>query len=213
VIIFEPVIETVDARDFTAWPTVTRPGLGWLALSGELEPADVGTVMAVIAVYNHVSRTPSGEEDDRPSPAALVEGIIRADALIAQGGLRVRDTNTGLTVTPGCCCGLESWHEWDQVVAGQSPWLGHDPEPWVEHLGPVVRVWPDGGDTAVPPAGTHPIEIPAGDLPRLIADAHQQFQEFLDLVEPWAVSITGVAPGGLAPALATHFRVTWPAAG
>ncbi len=50
-IIFEPVIETVDAREFTVWPTVTRPGLGWLALSGELGPADVGTVMAVIAVY------------------------------------------------------------------------------------------------------------------------------------------------------------------
>ncbi len=65
-IIFEPVIETVDAREFTVWPTAS-PGLGWLALSGELGPADVGTVMAVIAVYNHVSSTPSGEEDDRPA--------------------------------------------------------------------------------------------------------------------------------------------------
>jgi len=210
VIIFEPVIETLDAREFTAWPTGTRPGLGWLALSGEFAPVDVGTVMAVIAVYNHDHITPPGEEDDYPGPAVLIERVAQADSLIAPGGLMVRDTDAGLAVTPGCCCGLEDWQEWNQVAAGQSPWLGHSPEPWVEYLGPIVRVWPDGGGAEVPPTGARPIEIPVGDLPRLIASAHRQFQDFLDLLGPWALPLAGTSADSLGPALATHFCVAWP---
>jgi len=214
VIIIEPVIETSDARGFTAWPVSARPGPRDLALSGELTPADIGTAIAVIAVYNHDHITPPGEEDDHPAPARLIQRITQAESLIAPGGLRVRDTATGLTVNPGCCCGLEDWQEWNQAAAGQSPWLGHSPAPWTEYLGHAIRVWPDGGDEpagAAPPAGVLPIEIPASDLPRLIASAHQQLQRFLDLLEPWALPLAGSAAGSLAPALATHFHVTWPA--
>ncbi len=49
VIIIEPIIETWDARGFTAWPVSARPGAENLVLSGELTPADIGTVIAVIA--------------------------------------------------------------------------------------------------------------------------------------------------------------------
>jgi hypothetical protein len=211
VIIIEPVIETSDATDFTAWPVSARPGPEDLVLSGELAPTDIGTVIAVIAVYNHDHITPPGEEDDHPAPARLIQRITQADSLIAPGGLRIRDTSTGLTVSPGCCCGLEHWQEWNQAAVGQSPWLGHSPAPWVEHLGPTIRVWPDGGDEAVPPAGALPIEIPASDVSRLIASAHQQLQGFLDLLEPWALPLAGSNAGSLGSALATHFCVNWPA--
>lgn len=213
-IIFEPVIETADAREFTAWPTATRDGLGWLALSGDLAPFDIGTVMAVIAVYNHDRITPPGKEDDRrPGPAELIERIVQADSLIAPGGIRVRDIDSNLAVAPGCCCGLEDWPEWDQVTQGQSPWLGHDPAPWAEHQGAIVRVWPDGGDAAVPPAGALPIEIPVDDLPRLIADAHKQFRDFLDLLGPWALPRAAASATLLGPILASHFHVSWPTPG
>jgi hypothetical protein len=105
VITVEPVIETSDATGFTAWPVSTHLAPQFLVLSGELTSADVGTVMAVIAVYNRIAS--SGEEDGRPSPAGLIQRIIQADSLIAPGGLRARDTAAGLTVNPGCCCGLE----------------------------------------------------------------------------------------------------------
>jgi hypothetical protein len=215
VIILEPVIETYDAKRFGVWPVGTRLDFEGLVLSGELASADVGTVMAVIAVCNGIA--PYGEEDEHLSPAELIQRIIQteedADSLWAPGGLRVRDTATGLTVSPGCCCGLEGWQEWNQVAAGQSPWdiwLGHDPTPWVEHLGHKIRVWPDGGPggyEAGPPAGTSPIEIPVSDLPGLIAGAHKQLQDFLDLLEPWARPLAGATAASLGHALAAHFHV------
>jgi hypothetical protein len=208
VITVEPVIETFDAKGFTAWPVSTHLGPQFLVLSGELTSADVGTVMAVIAVYNRNRIASSGQEDEDPSPAGLIQRIIQADSLIAPGGLRARDTAAGLTVNPSCCCGLEGWQEWNQIAPSQSPWLGHTPTPWTEHLGDKIRVWPDGGDEAVPPAGTTPIEIPASDLPRLIAGAHKQLQEFLDLLEPWALPLAGAAAGRLGSALAAHFHVS-----
>jgi hypothetical protein len=151
------------------------------------------------------------EEDEHPRPARLIQRIAQADYLIAPDGLRVRDTATGLTVSPSCCCGLETWQEWNQVAAGQSLWLGHSPTPWVEHLGHTIRVWPDGGDEAVPPAGTSPIEIPVSDLPGLIASAHKQLQNFLDLLEPWSPPLAGTTASSLGPALTAHFHVSWPA--
>jgi hypothetical protein len=213
VLTFEPVIETWDARGFTAWPVGAGIGPQDLVLSGALAPADIGTAMAVIAVYNHGQFTPPGEEDDHPTAARLIQRLIEADALIAPGGLRVRDTATGLTVNPGCCCGLENWQEWNQVITGQSPWLGHGPPaPWVEHLGHAIRVWPDGGDgpPSAAPTGTLPIEIPISSLPGLIATAHQQLRGFLDLLEPWALPLAGPTAASLAPVLAAHFHVSWP---
>jgi hypothetical protein len=211
VITIEPVIETFDARGFTAWPVGPHLATQSLVLSGGLTSADVGTVMAVIAVYNRNRIASSGEEDEHPSPAGLIQRIVQAGSLIAPGGLRARDIAAGLTVNPSCCCGLEGWQEWNQIASGQSPWLGHTPTPWVEHLGHTIRVWPDGGDEAVPPAGTSPIEISASDLPDLVAGAHKQLQDFLDLLEPWALPLAGEAAGGLGSALAGHFHVSWPA--
>lgn len=210
-ITIEPVIETFDAKGFTAWPVSTHIASQFLVLSGELTSAEVGTVMAVIAVYNHNRIASSGEEDEHPSPAGLIQRIAQADSLIAPGGLRVRDTTAGLTVNPSCCCGLEGWQEWHQVAPWQSPWLGHSPTPWVEHLGDKIRVWPDGGDEAVPTAGTSPIEILASDFPGLIEDAHKQLQDFLDLLKPWALPLAGAAGGSLGSVLAEHFHVRWPA--
>ena len=109
--------------------------------------------------------------------------MIETDSLIAPGGLQVRDTAAGLTVSPSCCCGLQEWQEWDEIAPSQSPWLGRSPTPWVEHLDHEVLVWPDGGDAAVPPAGAAPIEIPASDVPGLVAGAHEQLQDFLGLLE------------------------------
>jgi hypothetical protein len=73
VIIIEPVIETFDAKGFTVWPVGVHPGSEGLALSGELAPVDVGTVMAVIAVYNHNHIAPSARRmstPDRPGSSS-----------------------------------------------------------------------------------------------------------------------------------------------
>jgi hypothetical protein len=204
VITLEPVIEIFNAKGFTAWPVTTHLDVEGLVLSGDLAAADVGTVMAVIAVYNHIA--PFGG-DGNPDPAQLIQRITQADALVAPGGLRVRDSVTGLTVSPSCCCGLEAWQEWHHVAAGQPPWLGHSPTPWVEYVGNTIRVWPDGGLGEASSAETTPIEIPVSDLPSLTARPHRQLQDFLDLIEPWALPLVGATAGSLRHALAAHFHV------
>ncbi|WP_156313234.1 hypothetical protein [Micromonospora sp. HK10] len=45
-----------------------------------------------------------------------------------------------MSVTPGCCAGLEDWREWTSVLDGGQPWLGHDPGPEVEVRGALIRV-------------------------------------------------------------------------
>lgn len=209
VIIIEPVIETFEARDFTAWQVSLPADSQYLALSGELTPAGVGTAMAVIVAYNEDTLEEDGNEVPEGSgPAGALQRLTRAECLIAPGGLRVRDTDTGLAVNPGCCAGLEDWREWEQIPGGESPWLGHDPSPWAEHLGSKIRIWSDEvREGQTPPSAGPPIDIPAGVLPGLVASAGQKLQDFLDLIEPWALSLAGPAAGGLAPILAAHFRI------
>jgi hypothetical protein len=74
-----------------------------------------------------------------------VDALLAEEFLTAAGGLQVRDSTVGTVVTPGCCAGLEDWHDWAQVLTGDSPWLGHDPGPEVEFVGDDLRVWQDGG--------------------------------------------------------------------
>jgi hypothetical protein len=158
-------------------------------------------VLAVIATY--------GDDDSAADAPALIQRMITSECLIAPGGLRVRDTGTGVTVNPGCCCGLEDWREWQDVASGTSPWLGHDPAPWIEHLGQAIRVWPDG-EPGEPPVGTTPIEITTTDLPGLIDAASQHFRGFLGLIEPWAAALDLPGARDLASALARHFHITEP---
>lgn len=165
--------------------------------------------MAVIATYNHCGVTPAAQEDEQPGAARLIRGIAQAECPIAPGGLRVHDTTAGLTVAPGCCCWLKDWREWTQIADWSSPYLGNGgPEPRVEHLGPVIRIWPDGGLDGAMPAGTSPIQITVSQLPELIGGAHQKLRDFLDLVEPWALPLAGQAALSLTATLATHFQVS-----
>lgn len=208
-IILEPVIETCDAVDFTAWPVSVPADSPYLVLSGELTSAGIGTAMAVIVSCNDGILGKDGNEvPEGPGTAWAIERLTRAECLIAPGGLRVRDIDAGLTVNPGCCFGLENWREWERVAAGETVWLGHDPDPWAEHLGSTIRIWPDrirgGGET--PTAGP-PVEIAAGDFPGLIADAHQKLRGFLGLLAPWALPLAGETAGSLAAALAARFRI------
>lgn len=53
----DPVLETHDAAGFTAWPIGAPPEDHFLALSGRMSPADVGTAMAVVFEYNGIPVT------------------------------------------------------------------------------------------------------------------------------------------------------------
>jgi hypothetical protein len=180
VLIMEPVLETYEAADFALWPTAGPPADRLLVLSGDLSPLEAGTAMAVLAGYNKTQR-----KRHDPGPAdglAMLRRLVSVESVVAPGGLRLRDPATGVTVPPGCCFGLENWREWQDLLDGETPWLGHDPTPGVEHCGPLVRLWPDEQRPA-----DQSIEVSLSEFPALLESVRSALIAFLGLVAEWTV--------------------------
>ncbi|PZG18520.1 hypothetical protein C1J01_14810 [Nonomuraea aridisoli] len=193
-IVMDAVLETYDAEGFTAWPIAEPPDDRILALSGGLTPAEVGTAMAVIVAYAGFPAEPVADLH-----LTLDRHLVEAECLIAPGGVRVTDTVTGARILPGCCCGLESWREWADVLHGESPWLGHGPDTDLEHTGEAVRLRQEP---------SHQVELPLADLPGLLSDVHAGLRGFLELVGAWAGETCPRAAGRLVAVLDESFHVT-----
>ncbi|MFE1288180.1 hypothetical protein [Streptomyces sp. NPDC058751] len=176
-LIVNAVLETPDTADFSFWPVADLPPYRFMPLSGGMSLLEVGSALAMLAQYN--SRA---GDDDRPSTDAdeAVRRLLESDKVIAPGGLHIHDTRTDVTVRPGCCCGLEDWREWLAVTDGETPWLGHDPSPRLEHADGVVRLWNDQEDSGPP------VEIVVGDLPGILHTVQEGLRGFLSLTERWA---------------------------
>ena len=154
-------------------------------LSGRMTQDDVSAVLADIAEYN-------GDDGLR--------GLIGQECLIMAGGLLVRDTTTGVVIEPGCCCGLEDWRDWQDLLDGGAVWLGHSPDPKLDVVDGIARMWPDEDHTDGPAC-----ELPLAELPGHLARVRGELMGFLELVRRWA-------PDGdeLAAALDEHFRISAP---
>ncbi|GAA3152856.1 hypothetical protein [Nonomuraea roseoviolacea] len=195
-VIVEVVLETHDAADFTAWPIAEPSDDRLLAVSGRMSAADVGTAMAVIFTYNGIPVTRAADLTE----ARLRHHLAEAEGLIAPGGLRFRDTTADVSVSPGCCCGLESWRSWWHVARGQETWLGHDPTPRITHVGQLVQLRQHSEDSP-------PIEITRAELSTLLATAQQHFSGFLDLARRWAAITTPRLADRLISALDESFMI------
>jgi len=136
---------------------------------------DIGSVFAQLVDYNRIEGQDIG---------ALQDGIVGAERLILPGGLQASLGSD--EINPSCCCGLECWREWERVLAGGSPWLGHDPAPWVESSGNLVRVWSNGALDQAPDAFSIAFERPRfeAELDR----AAQELRAFLERSAEWARS-------------------------
>lgn len=90
----QPVLEIYAPDGFDLWPVAEIKSFGFLPLSGELSPAEVGTAMMRIASCNDID--PDG--DRPPLPAAsrdsFLHGLLTSDNLFAAGGLQVTDNST-----------------------------------------------------------------------------------------------------------------------
>ncbi|MGW6026168.1 hypothetical protein [Streptomyces sp. NPDC055099] len=203
-LIMGAVLETYEARDFTLWPVSDAAGERFLLLSGELSSRQVGTAMAVLTEYNNRPRRRS--ERQSVDSHAQVNRLLTAECVVAPGGLRVRDTDSGVTVEPGCCFGLENWRDWQLLLEGEEPWLGHEPGPCAEFVGATIRLWSD-----VARQEGRPIEIPREQLRDLLGSVQDDLAGFLKSVARWA-SCCGFAPvaGALVAALDEGFAVSAP---
>ncbi|WP_420895854.1 hypothetical protein [[Actinomadura] parvosata] len=194
------VLEIEVDAGFDAWPVAAQAD-GFLALSGRLSPAEVGSAMAVIFGYGGIPTAPISELHH-----LLDRHLADAGRLIAPGGLRVRDTTTGAEILPGCCCGLEDWREWRDVLHRRGIWLGHDPGTVLAFTGGTVRLRQElaGGSL---PARVSEVEIRLEELPALLATVQLRLQGFLCLVHAWAGEIAPRAADRLVTVLDENFRI------
>jgi hypothetical protein len=112
-------------------------------------------------------RRPVDHRDERRE--AIEKFLTCDDEDFAPVGLRIGDDD--VVIDPRCCVGLDEWRDWLRVIGGEVIDLGHDPDPLVEHRGPVVRVWKNGGQlpagSILDPDEPH-IDIPRHALPQLL---------------------------------------------
>jgi hypothetical protein len=203
VIVIQPVLETGALQDFAFWPVAEQPPYRFLPLTGDLRAEQVGTAVATMADYNSIRA-----DDQLTDPAgAFLSALLYEEGFVAPGGLRVRDEDSGTTLTPGCCCGLECWRGWLEIADGDELWLGHDPMPWTEQLGDTVRLHPDSERPG--PV----IEIARARLPRLLAGVQQHLADFLLLVDAWARQYAPESAQALVGAVDRSLDITAPLRG
>ncbi|WP_218027272.1 hypothetical protein [Nocardia vaccinii] len=177
------MLEIYAFDDFALWPVAEVETYGFLALSGELTPTEVGTAVMRIAGCNDIDPEPDGRPPRPADPLrSFLHGLLTFDTLFAAGGLRVTDSVTGIVFLPGCCNGLEDWRDWYEVLdgSGQAS-FGHDPDPCAERRGDMVRLTVDAeqSDSSV-------IELSAAHLRQLLVGAERDLVDFLALAADWA---------------------------
>lgn len=184
-IVMQPVLEMNTPDGFDLWPVAETERFSFLPLSGELPPVEIGTALMSIAAWNDVDPAHDGDLPPRPAEplSGFLHGLLNLDNLYAAGGLRVTDTATGITFSPGCCDGLEDWHDWYRLVDGSGTIMyGHDPQPSLaERLGDTIRltVDTDRNDSPV-------IELSVTELRPLLAGAERDLTAFLAAATDWA---------------------------
>ncbi|MFE5106001.1 hypothetical protein [Streptomyces sp. NPDC056663] len=179
----QPVLEIYAPDGFDLWPVAEIKSFGFLPLSGELSPAEVGTAVMRIASCNDID--PDGDRPPRPAAAldSFLHGLLTFDNLYAAGGLRVTDKSTGVTFLPGCCDGLEDWRDWHQFVDdGSLLGFGHDPvSPIAERFGDTVRLTINAERSDSPV-----IELCVTELRHLLTGAERDLSDFLTLATDWS---------------------------
>ena len=130
----EAVVESPERRISTWGPLPDLPEYpGMIRLSSSTPEAEVAVVVAQLTVYGRTGQAP-----------LTMEQLVNEPVRILPGGLRAVSGET--VIAPSCCCGLETWREWIGLLkGGGSPWLGHDPAPWVEKQKDSFIVHSDGG--------------------------------------------------------------------
>jgi hypothetical protein len=194
-------VPAFDDESSPPWPVASMSACSWLVLAADCTDQQVGLFVAVLARSLDVA-APGGRDE-------VVDALLAEEVLIVPGGLRLVDTVTGMSVVPGCCAGLEDWRDWGQVMAGESPWLGHDPEPVVEVVGDELWVRQDGGPGRGS-AGTN-VVLSRLALPGLLMQVQGDLLGFLAALDAWTTRIGLDERGGaLVEAVDRNFAVTTP---
>jgi hypothetical protein len=170
---FQAIIDPPQIEAKFQYPWQISPVKPSFRLSGNMTEQEIGLVLVQLVQYNQVDF--SGEI------STILTRLIAADGLILPGGIQVL-LSDGRDITSGCCCGLETWREWlIFLTTGDTPWLGHDPSPWLERQGELVRIWSNESGM-----NTFFVDVPQGVFQESLRLVEQDLQAFLWCVDSWA---------------------------
>jgi hypothetical protein len=167
------------AESACPWEIAKLDGFAWIRLSAEMTQPEIGLFFAQLAHYNQI--------DLSENRATILRKILAADGLVLAGGIQA--VSAEQVISPSCCCGLEDWRKWQEFLrTGETPWLGHDPSPWLEQVGSVIRIWSDGGlgDSM---KNAFKIEVDRPTFERALRSVEQDLLGFRFCIESWCESI------------------------
>ncbi len=197
------VVETSEGP--ASWvSTPPRPWPSRVRLSAETPPEHVALVVHVLAVYNSVN-------EPNAAPLSLPALAVETEAVLPGGLAAVTDAES---IIPGCCSGLEEWREWHSLLDGSgSPFLGHDPAPYVEATPTGFIVWADGGLGEVRAEQTAQIHFSPQRLAAALAEVHADLRGFLRVLRAWCDRAVPAHAEGIVAAFAESFHISDPRAG
>ena len=85
--------------------------------------------------------------------------------------------------------------------------MGHDPAPWIEDKGEVLRVWADGGLTALREDEFH-IDFSRSELAFQLRRVEGDLQGFLGRLASWAQTVDPTAAADFASRFDKMFEIT-----
>ena len=156
------------------WSQIQLPKRPWplyVRLWGNAEPEAVALVVGTLVTWG------------RESTQWFIEALANEFPAGVPGGFAVTDGER--LIGPSCCCGLETWHEWlDALTTRQSPWMGHDPAPFVEFQEERVSIWADGDQGGSSRNGS-PITFSASAFDTAVKQAARELSEFEEPLRRW----------------------------
>lgn len=123
------------------------------------------------------------------------------DAMILAGGISA--IKGDFKLLPSCCSGIEGWREWRAIREnGLSPWMGHDPDPWVDTSGPIA-VLHNGVSN-----GIESTEVTYGEIQLALDEVESDLNGFLIGFEEWLKSEGVQNPSALTSKIDEWFQIT-----
>lgn len=183
------------------WSITDCQPFSFIRLSGKMRDQEVGLVFAELVKYNHLE-----SEGDTNN---VLHRVIQAESLILPGGVQVIAA-TDKVISPSCCCGLETWRDWLIFLkTGGSPWLGHDPSPWAEKVGTLVRVWSDQKNRwSDKKAKPFHIDFEQSKFEPELGKVQRDLNAFLVKIEAWAGRVEFSEPSKLSRKFDECFNIS-----
>lgn len=150
-----------------------QPWPQWIRLWRGTTDSETALVLFEVA-YRHVGNLLESRETQ-----SLLPSEVKAESMPAiSGGLAARSAT--VAVYPGCCAFLNEWREWHRLLEGQgSPWLGHDPSPWVERWSGSFYAWPDEWQFDRRRRSTSTVRFSRGRLAEALRQVERDLKDFV----------------------------------